>query len=169
MNEALAGLNSHALPVRWVDRDSLHLTVKFLGEVPDQNLPAVRNALQRGVSGRRVFDVALHGLGAFPSLGRPSILWVGISGPPALGILQQSIEAEFQEIGFEPETRPFNAHVTVARVRKSAQIRDRALMDRIVADFRYKTEFAVTSADLMRSHLGPRGARYEVVARMELN
>jgi 2'-5' RNA ligase len=169
LGEAIGTLAVHDLPVRWVEPESLHITLKFLGEVAEPNVPAVRTALQQAVAGHRSFDVALEGLGAFPSLSRPNIFWVGASNPAALAQLQQSVELQMEAVGFPREARPFRAHITVGRVKARASIRDRALMDRMVSQFRYKTQFQVTSAELMRSHVSSRGARYEVVAKMDLN
>jgi 2'-5' RNA ligase len=169
LGDALGMLATHDIPVRWAEPESLHITLKFLGEVAEPDVPAVSAALQQAVTGHQAFDVVLEGLGAFPSLSRPNILWVGASNPRALGQLQESIESQLERVGFEREGRPYRAHITVGRVKKGAAIRDRALMDRMVSQFRYNTQFRVTSADLMRSHLSSRGARYEVVAKMELN
>ena len=167
--EAVGTLATHDLPVRWVEPDSLHITLKFLGEVAEANVPAVRAALQQAVAGLRHFDVVLEGLDAFPSLSRPNIFWVGASNPAALAQLQQSVESQLEQVGFPREDRPFRPHITIGRVKSRASIRDRALMDRMVSQFRYNTQFQVRSADLMRSHVSSRGARYEVVARMDLN
>jgi RNA 2',3'-cyclic 3'-phosphodiesterase len=169
LHEAVSRAIDPDLPVRWVDADSLHITLKFLGEVSDSQVAQLEQALRAAVARHAKFDVAVHDLGAFPSLSRPNIFWVGTNNPPELATLQQSVDAECANVGFAREHRPFRAHITVGRARKHAVIRDRTLMDRIVTGFRYKEVIRVESADLMRSYLGPRGARYDVVARMKLN
>ncbi len=156
------------LPVRWVSADALHITLKFLGNVSEDVEPAVRTALRAGAAGASSFDVAIGSFGAFPSLSRPNILWVGVSSAPLVE-LQQKMDSAYAPIGFAPEARAYHPHITVARVQKHAQLRDRALMDRIAGDFDYKTVFRAVSADLMRSHSSPRGARYELVERVELH
>lgn len=169
LGDALQSLTSPSLPVRWVSHDGLHITLKFLGEVPDGEVPAVRGALRRASNAVPSFDVAIFGFSAFPSHSRPRIFWVGASLSPELGQLQTAIDSEFENIGYSSEHRPFTPHVTVGRLKKDASIRDRGMMDRIAASFEYKSEFRVHSADLMRSHSGPRGAHYEVIEKVELN
>jgi RNA 2',3'-cyclic 3'-phosphodiesterase len=167
--EAVRTLHSHDLPVRWVDADALHITLKFLGEVSDAAVPGAREALRRAAAGRPSFDVALHGLGAFPSLARPNILWIGSTLPAELADLQAAVEREFERLGFVREARAYRAHITIGRVKRDGVMRDRPLMDRIVSGFRYKGEMRVSSVELMRSHLGRGGARYEVIEKVELN
>ena len=168
LSRALQDLAANDLPARWVAPDSLHITVKFLGEVPEARLPAVVAALQDGADGVAAFDVALGGFGAFPSLSRPGILWVGVQAGPELAELQGRIERAFIPLGFEAEAREFHPHITVARVRKDGRIADRHVMDRIKASFDYKTRFRANSVDLMHSRPGQGGVRYEVLEKTGL-
>jgi 2'-5' RNA ligase len=169
LSETLAAIaERHPLPVRWVAADSLHITLKFLGETPESITAQLEKALRGACDDFGPFDVAIGGFGAFPSSSRPSILWVGVTAPVALVKLQQRIEAAVAPLGFEPEGRAYTPHITVARAEKNARIRDRARMDRIAAEFDYKQVVRVRSVDLMRSFTGPRGARYELVRKVEL-
>jgi 2'-5' RNA ligase len=168
LTHALQSLPVGDLPVRWVASNSLHITMKFLGEVPTARLSAVAEALQQGCAGAAAVDVAISGLSAFPSLARPNIFWVGVQAGPQLAELHGRIQRSFVPLGFEAETRAFKPHITVARVRKDGRIRDRQAMDRIKAAFDYKMEFRAKSVDLMRSHLGRGGARYEVLEQVGL-
>jgi RNA 2',3'-cyclic 3'-phosphodiesterase len=168
LSDALAGLASYDLAVRWVDADSLHITLKFLGEVAEARLPALRAALAEALEGAARFDVALGNLGAFPSLARPNIFWLGVAPTPELLVLQQRTDDAMGALGFEREQRAFRPHITIGRARKDGRATDRKLMDRMVAGFDYKGVFRAESVDIMRSKLSPRGARYEVLERMEL-
>jgi RNA 2',3'-cyclic 3'-phosphodiesterase len=168
LSTALYRLAAQDVAVRWVDVASLHITLKFLGEVADQRLAAVQAALEEAVLDAPAFEVSVGGLGAFPSLARPNIFWVGVEGPPELDEVYQRIEEAMSGLGFEKEERPFKPHITLGRVRKDGRVPDRKRMDRMAADFDYKGEFRVQSIDLMRSRLSPRGARYEVVQRMDV-
>lgn len=169
LTHALQAVAALDLPARWVESDSLHITLKFLGEVPQARLPAVASALAGAAADAAAFDVALSGFGAFPSLSRPSILWVGVQAGPAMAELHRHIEGAYAPLGFPPDERAFRPHITVARVRKDGRIRDRRAMDRMQADFDYKTEFRATSVDLMHSRLGASRPRYEVLERMEMH
>ena len=169
LTQALQAVAAIDLPARWVESDSLHITLKFLGEVPQGQLPAVAAALAEAAAGAVAFDVALSGFGAFPSLSRPSILWVGVQAGPDMAELHRRFEGAYAPLGFPPDERAFRPHITVARVRKDGRLRDRQAMDRMQADFDYKTEFRATSVDLMHSRLGASRPRYEVLERMEMH
>jgi 2'-5' RNA ligase len=156
------------LPARWVAADALHITLKFLGNVADPAVDQIRRALHEAAASSSAFDVALGGFGAFPTLARPSIFWVGASSADLLG-LQARVEDAYQHIGFAKEARAYRPHITVGRLPSHVQLRNRGLMDRIAGDFDYKAVFRAKTADLMRSQLSPRGARYEVLERVVLH
>ena len=168
LSRALYQLALYDVAVRWGDAASLHVTLKFLGEVTDSKLPSVRAALQDAIVETPPFHVAVHGLGAFPSLARPNIFWIGVAGGDELLNLQRRIDEAMAGLGFESEDRPYKPHITLGRARKDGRVADRKVMDRMAAEFDYKCEFKVESVELMRSKLSPRGARYDVVERMEL-
>ena len=160
---------SHQLPVRWLAADTLHITLKFLGEVPEAKVPPLAGAVQKAVNGIPPFDVAVAGFGAFPSKTRPNIFWVGVEPAAALVELHRSVDVATSELGFVGEEREYRPHITVGRTQRGARIHDRQAMDRITADFEYNTTLFVRSVDLMRSHVSSRGARYEVLQEMELH
>jgi 2'-5' RNA ligase len=157
-----------ALPARWVAAEALHITLKFLGHVSDPAVDQIRKTLHDAVAGNAAFDVALGGFGAFPTLSRPNIFWVAASSPDLLE-LQARIEDAYHRAGFAKEARAYRPHITVGRLPRNVQLRNRALMDRIAGDFDYKTVFRAKTADLMRSQLSPHGARYEVLERVVLH
>jgi RNA 2',3'-cyclic 3'-phosphodiesterase len=170
LSETLAAIaERHPLPVRWVAADSLHITLKFLGEAAESMVPQLEQALRDASDDFHQFDVTISGFGAFPSSSRPNILWVGVTAPVELFNLQQRIEAAVAPLGFEAESRAYTPHITVGRAEKNARIRDRARMDRIVSEFDYKKVERVRSVDLMRSFTGPRGARYELMRKVDLH
>ena len=158
----------HQLPVRWLAPETFHITLKFLGEVPEARVPALAGALEKAVHGISPFDVGVAGFGAFPSKSRPNIFWVGVDAVAALAELHRRVDVATSELGFVAEERQFRPHITVGRLQRGAAIRDRQGMDRITDEFEYKTTLSVRSVDLMRSHVGSRGARYEVLQEMEL-
>jgi 2'-5' RNA ligase len=168
LSRALYQLALYDVAVRWGDAASLHITLKFLGEVPDSKLPSVRASLQDAIVESPPFNVVVQGLGAFPSLARPNIFWIGVSGGDELLNLQRRIDDAMAALGFESEDRPYKPHITLGRTRKDGRAPDRKVMDRMAAEFDYKCEFKAESVELMRSKLSPRGARYDVVERMEL-
>lgn len=114
-------------PVKWVPPDSIHLTLQFLGDVEPERvaelLTALYNAQQTDTAGRVAGggDLRLANVGAFPTLRRPQVVWVGVGGDTsALHRLQQRVVNAMQPLGFEPENRPFRAHLTLGRTRREA-------------------------------------------------
>lgn len=102
--------------VRWVRDDALHATLKFLGSVDAGTLDGIRAALEPVADETAPCAIRVRGLGAFPNLRRPRVLWVGMEseGLPPLAARVDAVTARF---GFEPESRPFAAHITLGRVR----------------------------------------------------
>ena len=152
--------------VAWVGRDDVHLTLKFLGGVEAGRLDAVTGALAGAVAGRPAFDLAVSGLGAFPSPARPRVLWAGVGeGAGAAGALAGLIDEALAPLGFPRETRPFSAHVTLGRVRTPRT--DRRLAEALAAGGPVGRQ-RLGHVSLMRSELSPRGARYTELAALPL-
>lgn len=147
--------------VRWVLPDGLHLTLKFLGSTEPGRLPAVREAIAATALEAHPVTLGLRGVGAFPSAGRPRVLWIGlVRGQEALAAMAAGLDARLAPLGWPPETRPFRAHLTLARCDDPAAGRA-ALeeLDRAAGslDLGWTAERLV----LFRSHLGHGPARYE--------
>ena len=156
------------LPFRWADSESLHITMKFLGEVAEQQLTAAVAAVRQAVRDVAPFDIEIGGVGAFPALARPRILWIGVDRSAALLHAQHAVEEEFARIGMEREDRPFHAHLTLGRLKRTSERPDPVELDRMTSLIVYKAVVRVESIDLMRSHLGSGGARYETLERATL-
>ena len=105
--------------IAWVPAANLHLTLKFLGSVADELVEGVTGACKRVAARHLPFEARAVGLGAFPSLERANVLWIGVEAPPALATLQREVDAAMVEIGFEKEERAFHPHVTVGRIKES--------------------------------------------------
>lgn len=165
---AATPLRESALPVRWVEPDALHLTLKFLGEVAQDEVESVTAAVRQVAGRHRPLTLRLHGAGAFPDLRRPAIWWLGVQAGEALAALQRDLEESLVPLGFPPEHRPFSPHLTLGRTaRVSAPAALAGAGTRLQA-VQYDRTITVDSLDLMRSHLSPRGARYECVCAAEL-
>jgi len=105
--------------VAWVPAANLHLTLKFLGSIGEELVEGVTSACRRVAARHRPIEANAVGLGAFPSLHKPSVLWVGVDAPQALAALQRDVEAAMVELGFEKEERAYHPHVTVGRVKEA--------------------------------------------------
>jgi len=154
--------------VRWVEPHGIHLTFKFLGEVAEDRVRAVAGALEEAIQGARAPRLVLEGVGGFPNLRRPRVIWLGLAeeGGEALGTLQRAIDGAVEPLGWEREKRPFQPHLTLGRVREESRGRPQVLDAPLVRaledvhppapDVRVQDRVA-----LVRSHLSPSGARYE--------
>lgn len=102
--------------VRWVRLDGLHLTLRFLGPTLDDRIDAARSAVRVAAAASGPIDVAIGGAGTFPSPARPRALWLGVlEGSEALASLAGDVDASLVDAGWPAETRPFRAHLTLAR------------------------------------------------------
>jgi 2'-5' RNA ligase len=147
--------------VRWVSPESLHLTLKFLGEMGGEPLEALRRRLPAATAGRAPLALEVAGLGAFPDRGAPKVVWAGCRGDLAgLEDLVRVLERESVAAGAAPEERPFAAHLTIGRARSPRNAaRLRAALERERATPYGRLE--VSRVVLYRSTLAPDGPIYE--------
>lgn len=104
--------------VRWTRVDQIHLTLKFLGDVPDRQVPTVCQTASEVAGQYPPFDLEVQGTGCFPPRGPARIVWAGLAElPESLKESHRAIEKAYAELGFKPEDRPFHPHLTVGRVR----------------------------------------------------
>ncbi len=155
--------------VKWVRPESIHLTLKFLGTVRLELVPALEAAAAPVFSREQSFGLRAGGLGAFPNLGRPRVIWAGLEDRSgSLGPLAASVESAVEPLGFPREKRSFNPHLTLGRVRSDAGKRDLAEAVRHRMDS-VGPSFTVDHAALFQSILKPTGAEYRVVRRFDFS
>lgn len=155
--------------VRWVRPEGIHLTLKFLGDVPAVQVPEIAQALQQACAKHAPFECAVSELGCFPNTTRPRVVWVGIQeSGGVLAALQRDVDRAVAALGFEPEQRRFHPHLTLGRVKS----RDReaiAALGEYVSRARVKVgTIQANAVHLMRSDLLPGGAVYTALAVAEL-
>ena len=121
MTGLLRELEPAARQVKWVKTQSLHLTLKFIGEQAEDKLPALVEALA-AVPSPGPLELSFRGLGCFPNEHHPRIFWVGVLGPPALGQLAAGVERALAPLGVELEQRPFSPHLTLGRLRQGSRL-----------------------------------------------
>jgi 2'-5' RNA ligase len=149
--------------IRWTRPEGLHLTLKFLGEVAAERVAAIVGALESiGPFGK--FEVEVRGFGFFPNPRRPRVFWVGLQAPAALGELAAKVEAAMAPLGFPPENRPFQPHLTLARFESEhAQPALEAALE--PSNGGALGRFEVSAFFLFESKLRPGGAQYSKLAR----
>ncbi|MFQ5520585.1 MAG: RNA 2',3'-cyclic phosphodiesterase [Candidatus Methylomirabilia bacterium] len=157
-----------ARSVGWVAPPNLHLTLKFLGGLPVDTVKAVEEALGPAVKETSPFSLAFHGLGAFPGLARPRVLWVGVvEGARECQALARLVEQTLAPLGFPEEPRAYTPHVTIGRVRRPGGL---ATLQRAISQEAHKPfgRLEVRALSLMRSDLHPGGARYTELRAFQL-
>ena len=157
--------------VKWVAPESVHLTLKFLGNISSRKVTEINKAMEEASRGIFHFQLEIGKLGFFPNLKQPRVLWLGVGGEvDKLVVLQQRIDTALAPLGFAKETRPFAPHLTLARLRERTSPQDRRDFGELVvktpAEVNYK--ISVDSLSLMRSQLLPSGAVYSHLAEVKL-
>jgi 2'-5' RNA ligase len=157
-----------AVQAAWVRESALHLTLKFFGEIPPQQVESIVSGMEEALRTCPTFSLTIGGIGVFPPRAQPRVLWVGVQeGSPRLVQCQEALEATLTRAGFDPEERPFRPHLTLARVKRVERRDDfEACLRRHIDDT--FGGLAVTHLELLESQLHPRGARYSILAAVPL-
>jgi 2'-5' RNA ligase len=148
--------------VRWVAVENMHLTLRFLGDVSPSNVEFLMQMLRNEAEAVPCFNIQLTGLGSFPNLRRPRVIYIGIQAPAALDTLQRAIESATRRLGYESEERPFSAHLTLGRVKQNATASDQQKIRRALESTRVDllARARVDSVHLFKSDLKPSGSVY---------
>ena len=173
LGNAQSGLQS-AMPVgtvRWVEVGGIHLTLKFLGEIPVGRIDAVRGAMDRSLEGAKPFSLTVEGVGCFPNALRPRVVWAGVRGEPQLADLQRRLEDNLYAAGFQKDQRAFSPHLTLGRVRDEASETQLRKIGAAVEAARPDPPAAtpVSGLCLFRSILKPQGSQYSILYRGEFS
>ena len=148
--------------IRWVDVPNIHLTMKFLGDVSIKNISMINEIIQSEAASHKQFEISLGGFGIFPNFTRPRVIWVGVEAPEELINLQRRINLETTRLGYEPDQRKFNPHVTLGRVSRNANPKEVRSISELLR--KHKVGFLgaarITEVNLFRSDLGTKGAVY---------
>ena len=153
-------------PARWVAVENIHLTLNFLCDVPLSKLDAIKSAVTQACHGFDTFDLTLAGLGAFPNLESPRVVWVGLNGDvEELSKIRKRLEQLLTGLGFVPENRPFSPHLTLARVRDEASPADKKRLGQAIGATACESDcrIQVSSINLIKSQLTPAGPIYSVL------
>ena len=157
--------------VKWVDPESMHLTLKFLGNVAVDSVPQIVGAMSRVAGMHSPFKLQVADTGAFPNWQRPQVVWVGMGGElDRLNSLQKELESVLSPLGFPPESRPFSAHLTLGRLRDRVTPDDRRRFAGFAQTVEFKTSlsFEVNAIRLMKSQLTSAGPIYSELAAARL-
>lgn len=148
--------------VRWVPTQNMHLTLKFLGDITPSNVDMLSQMVRAQAELFPCFDIHVGGLGSFPSLKRPRVIFIGIQAPAALEALQRGIESASHRLGYESEDRGFSPHLTLGRVKQGVTATELQLIRRALEETTIDSLGAarVDSVHLYKSDLKPSGSIY---------
>jgi 2'-5' RNA ligase len=155
--------------VRWVAGENVHLTLQFLGAVPEERVAALEAAARAAAAGAAPLALEVAGAGAFPNGRRARVVWAGVRGEvPALARLVAALGERLAPLGHPAETRPFSPHLTLGRSRDPRGAAGLAAALGHAGEGAPPATWRVAEVVLFRSHLSARGPRYEALARLPL-
>ena len=167
LDELAAKLRTFGADVKWTAAGSIHLTLKFLGEINPAAVPGVVRHLRDATASERPFVIGIRGLGGFPNLHNARVIWAGLEGDlPGLDSLQKKVESACIEAGFAPDDRAFQPHLTLGRVRGKSNLQP--LLDYIKIASTPEHTFTVKEFNVYQSTLRPEGAVYTVLEKIDL-
>jgi 2'-5' RNA ligase len=153
--------------VKWIEPDHMHWTIKFLGEVPEKDVPEVCYTVTAALRSQETFEFRAQSCGAFPHLGRPRTLWLGGGeGTAQMIALAGVVEDALGKVGYRKEARRFEPHLTIGRVRTGRNVESLADLVRQNANY----DAGVTIVDevvVFSSDLKPTGPVYDALCRVE--
>ena len=168
IGEIQGGLKSSRADVRWTNPETIHLTLKFFGNIEESRIDPIFKSIEEPIRNTPPFSLKVRGVGAFPHLKNPRVIWIGlVDEGKILTSLQKEIEAQLEKIGFQHEDRPFHPHLTLGRMKSNREKED--LVGRIEG---HKEEelgnFQVERVILFKSDLKPSGPIYTPLKELKL-
>ncbi len=166
--EALGQLSSQLqkklpdTPVRWVNNQKMHLTLKFLGDISTENIGMVEKILQSESAKHPAMEIGIGGIGAFPKMRHPRVIWIGVEAPTDLFDLRRGIEDGVARLGYPYDKYDFAPHLTLGRISRKASAEDVRTVGNVLHD--YQVGFIgvarIEAVHLYMSDLHPDGAKY---------
>jgi 2'-5' RNA ligase len=168
IEEVQADLKSTHADVRWVNPQQIHLTLKFFGYIEEPRIDPIVKSIEEPIRNTSPFSLKVQGIGAFPNLRSPRVIWMGlVEGKEVLTSLQKQIEIQLEKVGFQPEDRPFHPHLTLGRMKSNRGKEElvgrmEKCKDEAFGDFQVERVF------LIKSDLRPTGPIYTPLREMKL-
>jgi 2'-5' RNA ligase len=154
--------------VSWVKRGNIHLTLKFLGDIQTNQVESINSVLQDVAESHSSFDMNLTGIGVFPELRRPRVIWIGITrGAEQATQLAEAVSNSLQPLGFPREKRGFTPHLTLARIRNPVNLQDVSSKFNQYDNLDIPT-LKINQIAFIRSQLHPQGSIYTPLRKFTL-
>lgn len=168
IGEVQKALKSSGADVRWVNPVNIHLTLKFFGNIEASQVESISKSISETAQTTPPISIAVRGIGAFPSLKSPRVIWMGLHDEKKVLVsFQKQLDGDLQKIGFQPEDRPFHPHLTLGRMRSN---RGKEALVGVMEKFR-EEEFGTFRAErvvLFKSDLTPQGPVYSRLREVKL-
>lgn len=166
LGELIDDLRPHAQGIKWVEPKNIHLTLKFIGEVPEKKVDTICGALETVLAGQKKFEGQIAGCGGFPNLRNPRVLWVGLSGADPAVEMAREIDHKLVPAGIESEKRALSPHLTLGRIKKPSNLT--ALASRMESLNFDAGSVILDRVALVKSSLTPSGPIYENIRLFKL-
>lgn len=140
--------------IKWVKTENLHITLAFLGNVPIDRLSLICDIIESASKTNNPFEINLEGLGFFPNIRQPKILWIGINKSTPLLDIKRQIDSKLQQVGISYDKKPFSPHITIARFKQPIVI------EKQILNFNFKAAFQARDIHLVKSELLKAGPIY---------
>jgi len=157
--------------LKWVDPTNIHLTVKFLGEIPKKNLDSICAILSETMRNMSAFNLTIRGLGMYPNAQKPRVIWLGVHGIEPLLKMHTALDQNLLVASISPEKRKYSPHLTLARVRRQAEDAKVHAAGKTLSQFKVDSlgEFTIDTVRLYQSDLTPKGSLYTPLLTVPLN
>lgn len=171
LNSIQEKLKTCQADVKWVHPQNIHLTLKFLGEISEEQLAKIKIILDNTAKDKKKFSIRISSLGAFPKINSPRVIWVGVDmGNREIQELAKDLEKRIEKIGIPKEERAFSSHITIGRIRSNLG-KDKLVVALTGLENHFKEtprELVVQKISLFKSTLTPEGPIYEVLKEANL-
>lgn len=168
IRELQEGLKVYGFKIRWVRAENIHLTLKFLGDIEAVQIGEITEAVSKTVEGFTPISLKAKGVGVFPGIKRPRVLWVGLAGElESLVTIQKKLDENLIVLDFPKEKRPFKGHLTMGRIKDKIDVNK--FGDALMTWRNFESEtFTAGQIILYKSELKPSGAVYTELTRATL-
>lgn len=169
IRELQDAIKAYGFKIRWVRAENIHLTLKFLGDIEEIKINEIAEAVSKTAEKHSPISLKAKGIGVFPGIKRPRVLWVGLAGQlEALVKLQTTLDKNLIVLDFPREKRPFKGHLTMGRIKDRIDVKK--LGDALMAFRRFESEtFTAGQIILYKSELTPSGAVYTELTSSSIN
>ena len=157
--------------LKWVKKDNLHLTIKFIGEISESKVDQVKHTITQSLQHHKTFKIEISGLGIYPHQNNPRVVWLGIINAKPLIQMAQKLDQALTPIGIKPEQRAFSPHLTIARVRRKTDKTTAIAIGKTLSGYQVDPlgAFTIDRVVLYQSQLTPTGPVYSKLHTVPLN